>query len=1223
MVIIRDHSYLFVCLAVACGGTLGSPSARFSDPARTATAATPDSPGQGDVVRTNKVVLFGRSGASPGASVTAATFDSRMVRRTCNAVLASDRTWSCTQTLADGGYTWTAQVASGGPVSSQIDFIVNTNGSPAPTIDHTPSPTNDARPVLTGTVSSSLVNKGFYLEVTENGTAICIVDPIRSTNWACPLSQKLPDGPHVLTTDVDFHDGDEATPWGNPNAFVVKTSIGRPTLLPIPSPTNLTDILFSGTGEPDATLTLISGSQTLCLVAVTPAGRWSCMPAQSLGDGSHTVSATQQDAAGNTSGAVSATFVIDTHVPRAPTLDKPDTPTADPHVTFNGTGEAGARVSVLDSYSRLLCSALVGAGGAWNCAPASGVADGDYLLIALQATPVGKVSGPSEAAPLSVRTLGVPVFDVVGSPTRESSPLLSGHAQASDNVSVYLGETVICSTQADAGGGWSCRPAPLDDGAYLFQARVSDALSHASGPSVARAVLIDTTPPAAPVLEHPGSPTRKHQPMLSGHAEAGSSVKVMDAATGEMICQDTASAAGAFGCSPAAAIPAGEHHVTASATDQAGNTSLPAAAVSIIISDTVPPPPSIDSPADGTELEQRRPVIQGRTLAGTLVEVSVDGTVFAAQVAGNGQWTLLPPADLSLGAHVISASAVDSAQNVSDPAASRFGIVETGVARGGCASGGLPAPLLAVVALLLAAARKRRALSILGALAVATAPGLAEAQEIDVSLFKPAAGGDGLAAVEGARPPIAGEPRLELRTWTDYAVRPLTFVSSSGQEQALVRGRVAQWLGVQVHLLGPLSVAAQIPLTLAERGDLSGLPPSSRGPSQLLSGFADVRLTPRLSLLRQEWAGIDLATQLSFEFPTARAQSLASDGSVRAEGLVALGRSLGAVPAGTLELLANAYLRLRPARDFLDVKSGTEAGLRAGLEYGIDRVRAWVPRRVYAELEGRSFLRAGFAAGSAPAEWRLGGTVCPVGNLAVDLAGGGALTNGVGAPRARFLFGFGWSPAACGRRIDAQLAASTPAPHPVALPAEPPPTPKAVAEALPLPPPPMVVDRDGDGIPDADDACPDHAGTVENHGCPPGIRQRVIVSATSLEILDRVHFATGQARIEKRSYSLLDQVAAVIQSHPHLLLIQVEGHTDDRGGAAYNILLSQARAAAVTDYLASKGVDRARLVAKGYGPTHPVDSNGTATGRAANRRVAFTVVKTEARVIDAERPPDS
>ena len=251
----------------------------------------------------------------------------------------------------------------------------------------------------------------------------------------------------------------------------------------------------------------------------------------------------------------------------------------------------------------------------------------------------------------------------------------------------------------------------------------------------------------------------------------------------------------------------------------------------------------------------------------------------------------------------------------------------------------------------------------------------------------------------------------------------------------------------------------------------------------------------------------------------------------------------------------------------------------------------------------------------------MGGTLCPAGNLAVDFAGGGALTDGIGAPRARFLFGLGWSPSACERRAPAELAVAKPLPVPAPVQAPPP---MPVAQALPLPAaPPMIVDRDGDGIPDAEDACPDQAGPAENHGCPPGIPQRVIVSATTLEILDRVHFASGQARIESRSHTLLDQVAAVIRSHPHLLLIEVEGHTDDRGGSAYNILLSLARAAAVADYLVSKGVARSRLVPRGFGPTRPVGSNGTPTGRAENRRVAFTVVKTQARVIEAERPPDS
>src|SRR5919197_561229 len=108
MTIIRDHSYLFVCLAAACGGVLDS---SFVERDRALTAATADSPGQAEIVCANKVVFFGRSGAPSGSAITAVTFDSRMVRRTCTATVAKNQTWSCTQTLADGGYTWTAQVA--------------------------------------------------------------------------------------------------------------------------------------------------------------------------------------------------------------------------------------------------------------------------------------------------------------------------------------------------------------------------------------------------------------------------------------------------------------------------------------------------------------------------------------------------------------------------------------------------------------------------------------------------------------------------------------------------------------------------------------------------------------------------------------------------------------------------------------------------------------------------------------------------------------------------------------------------------------------------------------------------------------------------------------------------------------------------------------------------------------------------------------------------------
>ena len=74
------------------------------------------------------------------------------------------------------------------------------------------------------------------------------------------------------------------------------------------------------------------------------------------------------------------------------------------------------------------------------------------------------------------------------------------------------------------------------------------------------------------------------------------------------------------------------------------------------------------------------------------------------------------------------------------------------------------------------------------------------------------------------------------------------------------------------------------------------------------------------------------------------------------------------------------------------------------------------------------------------------------------------------------------------------------------------------------------------------------------------------------------------------------------------LVIRVEGHTDSQGDDAYNLELSQRRAQAVVDYLVGKGVDRARLQAKGFGEARPLADNRTRDGRAENRRVVFTII---------------
>lgn len=81
------------------------------------------------------------------------------------------------------------------------------------------------------------------------------------------------------------------------------------------------------------------------------------------------------------------------------------------------------------------------------------------------------------------------------------------------------------------------------------------------------------------------------------------------------------------------------------------------------------------------------------------------------------------------------------------------------------------------------------------------------------------------------------------------------------------------------------------------------------------------------------------------------------------------------------------------------------------------------------------------------------------------------------------------------------------------------------------------------------------------------------------------------------------------QSYYGSVGVEIAGHTDEQGDAAYNQGLSQRRADAVRSYLTSKGVDASRLSGAGYGETQPVADNTTSEGRAQNRRVELRVTQ--------------
>jgi len=108
-------------------------------------------------------------------------------------------------------------------------------------------------------------------------------------------------------------------------------------------------------------------------------------------------------------------------------------------------------------------------------------------------------------------------------------------------------------------------------------------------------------------------------------------------------------------------------------------------------------------------------------------------------------------------------------------------------------------------------------------------------------------------------------------------------------------------------------------------------------------------------------------------------------------------------------------------------------------------------------------------------------------------------------------------------------------------------------------------------------------------------------------VLEDCNFETGKADLEEDSYKVLDELVAYLVRKEDER-IELQGHTDNVGTAKNNLVLSEARANTVRNYLLSKGIDPNRVTAKGYGFSVPVASNKTDEGKAQNRRTEVKIL---------------
>lgn len=346
--------------------------------------------------------------------------------------------------------------------------------------------------------------------------------------------------------------------------------------------------------------------------------------------------------------------------------------------------------------------------------------------------------------------------------------------------------------------------------------------------------------------------------------------------------------------------------------------------------------------------------------------------------------------------------------------------------------------------------------------------------------FDPAERGSRFFAADSLE--LHGDVRVAAGLVTTYATHLRTFEQSKGEEEASTLVSSALWLhpGASVVIAPGARFGLDVPLALqsGEAATLAGVFHPAPGSPRL----GDVRASFDLRLLggaRPDVPGGVLAAGLSAYLPTGRAEDFTGDGHVR----VAL-RLAGAVHAGALvgSIRVGYMYRRDDVGPLAGVEIGSEANLAAAAGFAVKGV-VFGP-----ELHGSTLLADPFKRRATPLEMLLGAHGA-LGPLRAGIGFGGLVTSGLGAPSTRAVFSLEWAPAPAAPRDrdgDGVLDDDDVCPDVAGLA-----TPGSPAPGCPPPPP----DRDHDGIVDTEDACPDLAGVKTRDpmtsGCPDADRDGI------------------------------------------------------------------------------------------------------------------------------------
>ncbi|EHN8825797.1 TPA: Ig-like domain repeat protein, partial [Enterobacter hormaechei subsp. xiangfangensis] len=586
--------------------------------------------------------------------------------------------------------------------------------------------TDDARPELGGKGKP-----GSTVTIMDGDDVLgsTVVDP--DGNWTFTPEQDLADGDHSLTViSKDPAGNDVTSPSFDISVDTVapeKPVVGLATDdvgssrgdLSSGSTTDDANPTFKGSAEPGSRVDIYDNGELIGSTVVDENGGWQFTPTTALPEGEHHITTTATDKAGNT-GPESDDFVLITDY-TAPDASKvaitevyDDVNTAgviasgeetdDNRPLIKGTGaEPGNTITVYNG-DKVIGTAKVQADGTWSLEPTTPLPDGRYTLTAKETDGVGNVSGPSGEYIINVATVPpqAPTLDTVyddvaphadylqkGDVTNDTTPTLSGSSGViGGTISIYDNGRLIGTATVGSNGSWSFTPdTALADGSHSFTATVTDGVGRTSEPTGGFGIVIDTKAPDAasdllvtdnvgayqgPVVS--GDTTDDNTPTLSGRAEPGSTVNIID--NGQVIGSTKVNPDGTWSFTPDQALSNGEHDLTTTVTDPSGNTG-PEGSHVVITVDVVPGKVEITGVTDdagsvtgslsqNAVTDDTRPQISGTAKAGSTVTIMDGSNVLGTTTSGaDGTWSFTPSVDLGRGEHTFTATAKDPMGNES------------------------------------------------------------------------------------------------------------------------------------------------------------------------------------------------------------------------------------------------------------------------------------------------------------------------------------------------------------------------------------------------------------------------------------------------------------------------------------------------------------------------------------------------------------------------------